>query len=103
MGMEQITIMRNEVILRRIAGSCDGVFGAMIEDDHVIVSTLERPNIYNIKDYSCIPEGSYICKRIDSPSHGNTFEVIDVPGRTDIQFHIGNTINDTKGCMLVGS
>ena len=32
-----------------------------------------------------------------------TFEVLDVPNRSGILFHMGNTVDDTKGCILVAS
>jgi hypothetical protein len=28
--------------------------------------------------------------------------VLDVPNRSDILFHAGNTKNDTRGCILLG-
>ena len=31
-----------------------------------------------------------------------TDEVMDVPGRTNIKFHPGNTEEDTAGCILLG-
>lgn len=35
--------------------------------------------------------------------HKGMIEILDVPGRTAIEFHVGNTIADTKGCSLCGS
>jgi hypothetical protein len=37
-----------------------------------------------------------------SPKFGETFEIKDVPGRSEILFHSGNRAADTKGCILVG-
>ena len=51
---------------------------------------------------SCIPAGAYTCKRVDSPKFGDTFEVIDVDGRSHILFHKGNLDDDSHGCILVG-
>jgi hypothetical protein len=31
------------------------------------------------------------------------FEVMDVPKRKDIEIHIGNTEEDTLGCILIGT
>lgn len=66
--------------------------------------TLELPDFGNKPKVSCIPLGSYACEKVESPKvHGNTFLVKNVPGRTGILFHHGNTVKDTQGCILVGS
>ena len=31
-----------------------------------------------------------------------TYEVLDVPDRSLILFHAGNTISDSRGCILLG-
>jgi hypothetical protein len=40
---------------------------------------------------------------VQSPKCGETFEVVDVPGRSHVLFHAGNTAGDTEGCILLGS
>jgi hypothetical protein len=90
------------LILKRIAMSDHGTFGVLIDDHAPLALTLERPWLRNGKNVSCIPEGNYICKRILSPKFGDTFEIKDVPERTHILFHAGNTMDHTKGCVLVG-
>lgn len=50
-----------------------------------------------------VPDGVYNCKRYFSPSHEyEVFEVMDVPGCTFIEIHIGNYNRDSEGCLLVG-
>jgi hypothetical protein len=57
----------------------------------------------NRNTVSCIPAGSYHLGRTVYFKHGyETFEVIDVPGRSRILFHPGNTEIDTCGCILLG-
>jgi hypothetical protein len=90
------------LILKRIAMNDHGTFGVLIDNHAPIALTLERPWLRNGKDVSCIPEGNYICKRVLSPKFGDTFEITDVPERTHILFHKGNTMDHTKGCVLVG-
>jgi hypothetical protein len=34
--------------------------------------------------------------------HGGMVEIVDVPGFTDVLFHIGNDGDDTAGCLLCG-
>lgn len=66
------------------------------------VLTLERPWQDNQQNVSCIPAGRYRCERIRSPKFGWTFEVKNVPNRSHVLFHSGNTLEDTHGCILVG-
>ena len=65
-------------------------------------ATLENPWYNNQPNISCIPKGSYICERHQSPRYGECFQVKDVPGRTHILFHAGNWEKDTRGCILLG-
>lgn len=68
--------------------------------------TLELPWKENQPMISCIPEGEYVCKRTRgrTTSGGHvisiTYEVMDVPNRSGILFHIGNSLKDTNGCIL---
>lgn len=88
--------------LIRIAYLSDGTFGVLLDDGVPFCVTLERPWLNNRRNVSCIPDGEYLCKRVDSSKFGDTFEVIDVPGRSHILFHKGNLKEDTHGCILVG-
>jgi len=92
-----------KVSLTRTVSRTDGVFGTLAVNNLPVAVTLERPWLDNKKSVSCIPAGTYIAKRIVSPSHGNVFEVTGVKDRQHILFHIGNTIKDSEGCILVGS
>lgn len=64
--------------------------------------TLEQPWRSNLTNASCIPEGEYVVRRIVSPKFGDCFAVENVKARTAILIHAGNTVEDTKGCILVG-
>lgn len=66
-------------------------------------TTLEPPWKQNLSKVSCIPAGTYICQRRTSLRFGETFEVCGVPGRKYILFHWGNTVEDTEGCIIIGS
>ncbi len=86
----------------RVEESQDGSFGVLRMNKQVVMLTLELPGNQNAVSLSSIPAKQYLCKRIISPTFGETFEVTDVPGRSHILFHKGNTKADTKGCILVG-
>lgn len=63
--------------------------------------TLENP-VGNPATYERIPEGDYICKKYSGTKFKDVFEVTKVEGRTAILMHPGNTVKDTKGCILIG-
>lgn len=88
--------------LLRVGQSRRGTFGVLRHGQVPFVLTLEEPWNDNQPGVSCIPAGRYRCRRVRSPKFGVTFEVCDVPGRSHILFHSGNTIEDTEGCILVG-
>ncbi len=77
-------------------------FGVLLDDKVPFCLTLERPWLENRRSVSCIPTGHYLCKRVDSPKFGDTFEITNVPERSHILFHRGNLADDTHGCVLVG-
>lgn len=87
----------------RIESSEDGVFGLLRLDGRAQCLTLEPPDRGNTPNVSCIPAGRYVCRRVRSPRFGETFEVAEVPGRSHILLHAGNTGADTEGCILLGS
>lgn len=64
--------------------------------------TVERPWLDNQPYTSCIPAGTYKAFTRVSPSNGNVIELIDVPGRTFIQFHVANWAWQLEGCIGVG-
>lgn len=82
-------------------------FGILRIDGVFTCLTLERPWQNNEKDVSCIPLGIYNCRRVKNrTTHGGmeipvTYEV-EVLGRTGILFHVGNSLKDTRGCILPG-
>jgi len=91
--------MRIELV--RVGQSNRGTFGVLRQQEIPFALTLERPWVDNQANISCIPAGSYTCQRIRSPKFGDTFEVMNVPNRSHVLFHKGNTIDDTHGCILV--
>jgi hypothetical protein len=53
-----------------------------------------------------IPNGSYTCVRgahtLDGKTWFSTFEITGVPGHSGLLFHMGNTEDDSEGCVLLG-
>lgn len=68
--------------------------------------TLELPWRNNIADRSRIVPGTYrwFRRHAHETRHGyDVFQLRNVPGRTDVQIHIGNFPKNTDGCILIGS
>lgn len=64
--------------------------------------SLELPDLNNQRNLSRIPQGKYLCKKRSSPKYGLHFELQEVPNRSLILIHAGNTKDHTKGCLLFG-
>jgi len=92
-----------EVKIRRFAYTNMGVFGEM-HLEGVRLVTVERPWLNNQPNISCIPTGNYYLSPGRYYRGGyDAMEVCDVPGRTHILCHKGNTMHDSAGCVLITS
>lgn len=90
--------------LTRICASDKGTFGALSDDNGLpICLTCELPWGDNEPDKSCIPAGQYQVMPFQSPTKGQVWELVGVPGRAAILIHAGNDENDSEGCILVGN
>lgn len=91
--------------LVRLSSDDAGTFGQILDAENALVCvTLELPWRDNVHDESCIPPGTYTARRYHSPKHRyDLFKLDDVPGRSDIELHIGNVVHDSLGCVLLGS
>lgn len=86
--------MRYE-FLTRTHRTPDGVFGKMMG-----FTSVEEQDLGNQPRISCFPEGAYVCRRKMYNKGGyETFEITDVPNRSNILFHVINTEEDTEGCV----
>lgn len=90
------------LLMLRIGQSSLGTFSVLRVGEVPFALTLEPPWSNNTVNLSCIPAGTYRCRRVQSPRFGETFEMTDVPGRDHVLFHKGNDVVDTHGCVLVG-
>lgn len=88
-----------------------GTFGRLYADDGTEVCvTVERPWVDKDADgkrdhgVSRIVPGTYqVKRRLDSPKHGEVFELQDVPDATNIQIHAANWPTQLEGCIATGS
>lgn len=90
------------ILLTRICTSERGTFGVLSVGGEPVCVTCEDPWKNNAKGESCIPKGKYRCLKYSSEKFPDVWEVTNVPGRSAILIHHGNTIRDTHGCILPG-
>lgn len=71
-----------------------------------IFATLEPPWKDNARNLSAIPKGTYeatFLNRSASGRYRNVWHLQNVPERSGILIHQGNTPQDTRGCILIGT
>ncbi len=97
----------NEIILNRVFQnqnktlSVGGVFNKAFLN--LEFKTIELPWRENTRFISCIPEGIYIGRAINRWSNGAyAIHILDVPGRSEILFHIANFVRQLEGCVAPG-
>lgn len=90
--------------LQRLSQSEEGTFGVLLDESgNIICHTCVLPPDDNIPDRSCIDAGTYTVIPHNGEEWKNVWEVSNVPGRSGILIHSGNTILDSKGCIIVGT
>ena len=93
--------------LRRLDQNDLATFGQLVDaEENFVAVTLEEPWKNNARAISCVPAGTYQAHRrvaSENRHHYDVFELEKVPDRTAVQIHIGNTVKDTEGCILLGS
>ena len=93
-----------DILVKRISFSVNGNFGVVMKDDdsqRCLFVSVERPWANNQHMISCIRPGSYTCKRINSPKHGDCFQVMD-DTRDMIEIHSANLAVQLEGCLAFG-
>lgn len=101
--------MANETIfLQRTSTSDKGTFGVLMRGDRRIAVTCELPWRDNHNKTSCIPKGVYRVTLFKSPEKNPQVDHMvyllhGTEPRENVEIHIGNTIKDILGCILVGT
>lgn len=90
-------------VLKRCIISNAGILGKLYQNNKVIAYTLEKPWLNNIRNHSSIPTGTYDVKPHTGRKYKNVWTLDNVKDRTAILIHVGNTVDDTEGCILVGT
>lgn len=99
-----------DITLVLVRGCCTptATYGMLsVQGAGPICVTVERDRDNNRKSTperggACIPAGSYALKRVNSPSQGNVFQVMDVPDRDHILIHPANWSKQLRGCIAPG-
>lgn len=87
----------------REASSSIGTRGELVDSaGNHLCYTLELPWKDNQRNISCIPKGTYGVVRHNGTKYKNVWRLLDVPNRSGILIHAGNTKADIQGCILVG-
>jgi len=97
---------RINLLLIRDTHTDKSTIGKLYLNGELMCDTLENPYLDNQRNISCIPAGQYNVRlRLARESATRDYLhllVQEVPNRSYILFHIGNTAKDTQGCILVG-
>lgn len=91
-----------EILIKRIFHDDKATLGVLYLEHAPALVVLERPWLDNKREVSCIPQGSYNCKRLKHPRFGDTIHILAVPDRDGILCHSGNRVEDSKGCPMFG-
>lgn len=99
-----------EITVKRINKTNDYTIGQMFIDDEYFCDTLEDTvrDLTNVKDKiygrTAIPAGTYSVI-LDYSGHFKKLlpHILDIPFFSGVRIHGGNDVEDTNGCILVGS
>lgn len=95
--------MDERFCIKRFSENDKATYGVFCDNGVPFAVTLELPWLNNQRSISRIPAGTYKCER--RMYHGGgyqTFEITNVPGRSNILIHKLNYIYETEGCIGVG-
>lgn len=102
--------MAHTLTLIRYASLPYGTLGKLLIPGRQSMATLEPPWANNTPSRSCVPAGTYflelrpsqIMKSTTAGKKNDALYLTSVYQRSSILIHPGNTVDDTKGCILLG-
>jgi uncharacterized protein DUF5675 len=87
-------------ILNRFQTDDNGTFGKLYsETGNFLCYTVERATD---GDHPCIPADTYQVEPYFSPTKGDVWQVMNVPGRSNIEIHPANLASQLLGCIAPG-
>src|ERR1700734_1112779 len=98
-----------DLILKVLDSEEDGIFGdLLLGKDYSLLCVVLQHAYFNQMKNAYEPKlqgGTYTCVRGMHQLEGmtkpfETFEITNVPGHTDVLFHVGNFNRDSSGCCL---
>lgn len=89
-----------EARLVRFLSDAKGTLGHITIGGEPVCFSVERPWVRNIKTVSCIPPGRYSISEHKSASKGLCWKLGGTAPREHILLHVGNTMGDSRGCIL---
>lgn len=94
-------LMRTARLVRQAKRS-DGNFGVLTLEGNRFY-TVERPDLNNQPNISCIPAGTYKVSMTFSPRFKRPMYLLqDVPKRAGIRIHPANLASQLNGCIALG-
>lgn len=87
--------------LLRYQSSPLGTFGVLLDGAHWICHTLEPADRSGRKDCA-VKAGVYQLRMEYSAKFGKLLPTIVAKGREGLRFHAGNSVSETRGCVLPG-
>lgn len=93
----------NIIEMIRVEESEQGTLSIIRVNKVVLGVTLEPSDHLNKANISSIPTGQYDVMPYSSAKYPHVYQVMDVPGRTKILMHKGNTRAHTLGCIILGA
>lgn len=81
----------------------DGTFGSVFIFGKLFCFSLEKADLNNQPNISCIPEGEYVCTYKKSPKFGDCYHLENVKNRSGILIHSANLERQLLGCIALGS
>lgn len=92
-------------LIRRIDNGVETIGDLYVSGDIIFAcNALERSYKDNLRGISCIPPGTYICRKRSATEAIPYLHILieNVPGRDGICIHAGNLYSHSKGCLLLG-